>query len=155
MNFSNALPFIDINNQELIDLLKNPKQKLHEIIQNSNLQTLLAPFKQYFHQVGLNFEYYTEDYFNTARSKYKNNEFSIFHLNIRSLNKHHVELITYISLLQIDFDCICLSEIDTFNTDFYKHIFPNHTCHFDLPNSSNKRWCSNLYKERRQSNREK
>ena len=63
--------------------------------------------------------------------------FSIFHLNIQSLNKHHVELTTYISLLQIDFDCICLSEIDTFNIDFYKHIFPNHICHFDLPTSSN------------------
>ena len=79
----------------------------------------------------------TEDYFNTARSKYKNNEFYIFHLNIRSLNKHHAELTTYISLLQIDFDCICLLEIDIFTIDFYKHSFPNHTCHFDLPNSSN------------------
>ena len=128
---------MDTNDQELIDLFKTPKQKLDEVIENSNLPTLLAPFKQYFHQVGLNSKYYTEDYFNTGRSKYKNNEFSIFHLNIRSLNKHHVELTTYISLLQIDFDCICLSEIDTFNIDFYKHIFPNHICHFDLPTSSN------------------
>ena len=30
-----------------------------------------------------------------------------------------------------------MSEIDTFNIDFYKYIFPNHACHFDLPNSSN------------------
>ena len=29
-----------------------------------------------------------------------------------------------------------MSEIDTFNIDFYKHIFPNYTCHFDLSNSS-------------------
>ena len=94
MNFINALPFMDMNDQELIDLFKTPKQKLHEVIENSNLPTLLAPFKQYFDQVGLNSKYYTEDYFNTARSKYKNNEFSIFHLNIGSLNKHHVELTT-------------------------------------------------------------
>ena len=98
---------------------------------------MLAPFKQYFHQVALNSKYYTEDYFNTAGSKYKNNGFSIFHLNIHSLNKYHAELTTYISLLQIHFDCMCLSEIDTFNIDFCKHNFPNHTCHFDLPTSSN------------------
>ena len=139
MNFMDALLFMDMNDQELIDLFKTPKQKLPEVIENSNLPTLLAPFKQYFRQVGLNSKYCTEDYFNTARSKYKNNEFSVFHLNKRSLNKHHVELTTctYISLLQIDFDCICLPEIDTFNIDFYKHIFPNHIFHFDLPNSSN------------------
>ena len=109
-----------MNDRELIGLFKTPKQNLHEVIDNFNLPTLLAPFKQYFHQVGLNSKYYTEDYLNTARSKYKNNEFSIFYLNIPSLNKHHVEITTYISLLQIDFDfdCICLSEIDTFNIDF-------------------------------------
>ena len=134
MNFINALPFMDMKDQELIDLFKTPKQKVIEI---SDLPTLLAPFKQYFHQVGLDSKYYTEDYFNITRSKYKNNEFSIFHVNIRSLNEHHVELTTYILLLQIDFDWICLSEIDTSNIEFYKHIFQNHICNFDLPNSSN------------------
>ena len=88
---------MDMNDQELIDLFKTPEQKLHEVIENSNLPTLLAQFKRYFHQVRLNSKYYTEDYFNTARSKYKNNEFSVFHLNTRSLNKHHAELTTYIS----------------------------------------------------------
>ena len=102
MNFINALPFMDMNDQGLIDLFKTPKQKLHEVIENSDLPTLLAPCKQYFHQVGLNSKYYTEDYFNTARSKYKNNEFSIFHSNIRSLNKDHVELTTYIYLTSTD-----------------------------------------------------
>ena len=100
-----------MNDQELIDLFKTPKQKLLVVIENSNLPTLLAPFKTYFHQVGLNSKCYTEDYFNTARSKYKNNEFSIFHLNILSLNKHHVELTNYISLLQIDFDCMSCQKL--------------------------------------------
>ena len=119
MNFINALPFMDMNDQELTVSFKTPKQKLHEVIENSNLPTMLAPFKQYIHQVGLNSKYYAEDYFNTARSKYKSIEFSIFNLNICSLNKHHVELTNYISLLQIDFDCICLSEIDTFNIKIF------------------------------------
>ena len=52
MNFINALPFLNMNDQELIDLFKTQKQTLHEVIENSNLPTLLPPFKQYFHEVG-------------------------------------------------------------------------------------------------------
>ena len=63
-------------------MIRSRKQKLDEVIETSNLPTLLAPFKPYFHQVGLNSKYYTENYLNTARLKYKNNEFSIFHLTL-------------------------------------------------------------------------
>ena len=45
MTFSNALPFTDMNDHELIHLFKTSKQKLYEVIENSNLPTLLAPFK--------------------------------------------------------------------------------------------------------------
>ena len=45
MTFSNALPFMDMN-QEQTDLFETPKQKLHDVIENSNLPTLLAPLEQ-------------------------------------------------------------------------------------------------------------
>ena len=54
--------------------------------------------------------YYVEDEFNSYISKI-NPKFSVFHLNFKSLNCHHKELVTYLQLLDSKFDCICLSEV--------------------------------------------
>ena len=58
---------------------------------------------------------------------------SIFHVNIRSLNKHHNDLIIYLSMLDTKFDVICLSEIWSYNLEFYKAIFPGYIAHFQSP----------------------
>jgi len=52
-------------------------------------------------------------------SSVKNMDISVFHLNIRSLNKNHVNLFTFLQLLNIQFDIIVLSEIWNYNLDFY------------------------------------
>ena len=67
--------------------------------------------------------YYVEDEFNSRISKI-NSKLSVFHLNIRSLNCHHKELVTYLQLLNLQFDCICLSEVwsTNLNSIFQDHI---------------------------------
>ena len=55
-------------------------------------------------------KYLTEDDFNASVSTL-NTKFSVFHLNIRSLNSHHGELLAYLQTLNHKFDCVCLSEI--------------------------------------------
>ena len=62
---------------------------------------------------------------------------SLFHLNIRSLNCHHKELSAYLSLLNMQFDCICLSEVWNYNVDFYKNIFPSYRGYFEKAIDSN------------------
>ena len=49
---------------------------------------MLTPYKQIFSQVGLNCKYYVEEEFNAELKNYNDNNFSVFHINIRSLNKH-------------------------------------------------------------------
>ena len=63
--------------------------------------------------------------------------FSIFHMNIRSLNKHHKELVTYLSLLNMKFDCICLSEVWNYNLEFYRNIFQKYASYFEPPKGTN------------------
>ena len=60
-------------------------------------------FKSYFHQVEINSKYFTEDEFN-SHVKSSNMKLSIFHIKIRSLNKHHNELIIYLPMLDTKFD---------------------------------------------------
>ena len=69
--------------------------------------------------------------------KYNDSKFSIFHMNIRSLNKHHKELVTYLSLLNMKFDCICLSEVWNYNLEFYRNIFQNYVSYFEPPKGIN------------------
>ena len=47
-------------------------------------------------------------------------------LNIHSLNCHHKEFSAYFSILNRQFDYICLSEIWNYNLDFYKNIFSSY-----------------------------
>ena len=113
------LTFNGLTNIELEDEFMTSADKLKEVLENSTLPNFIKKFKPYFNQVGLNSKYFTEDDFN-HRIKGYNTRFSIFHLNIRSLNKHHNDLIIYLYMLDMKFDLICLSEIWKFNSEFIK-----------------------------------
>ena len=84
--------------------------------------------------------YYVEDEFNSYTDKL-NTKFSVFHLNIRSLNCHHKELIAYLQLLNVKFDRICLSEVVskvwTTNLDLYQSIFEDYIPLFAEPIDTN------------------
>ena len=47
-------------------------------------------------------------------------------------------MVTYLSLLNLKFDCICLTEIWNYNLEFYKNIFPNYVSHFEPLKGSTK-----------------
>ena len=136
--FHNILPFANLTQKQTRDEFSTNQQKLEEVIKNSNLSTMLTPYKQSFSQVGLDCKYYVEEEFNAELKNYNDSNFSIFHINIRSLNKHHKELVTYLSLLNLKFDCICLMEIWNYNLEFYKDIFPNYVSHFEPPKGNTK-----------------
>src|SRR5215470_8729854 len=72
-------------------------------------------------QTLLNYTDYTESTFSAAISTLNKQDIklSIFHLNIRSLNKNIRSLQLLLSTLDVSFDVIVLSEIWTINIDFY------------------------------------
>ena len=82
-------------------------------------------------------KYFIEDEFNTNLKNCDDSTLSLFHLNIRSVNCHHKELSAYLSLLNMQFDCICLSEVWNYNLDFYKNIFPSYRGYFEKAIDSN------------------
>ena len=71
--------------------------------------------------------YYIEDEFNSYINKIRPRfSRSVFHLNFNSLNCHHKELIAYLHLLNLRFDCICLSEVWSTNLKSYQSIFQDY-----------------------------
>ena len=65
-----------------------------------------------------------------------NIELSEFHLNIKSLNANSSKLMQLVSSLDLKFDVIILSEIWTYNIQFYSNILQQYNCLHDLPNNS-------------------
>ena len=82
----------------------------------------------------LNFNYYTPEEFNKhCDSTISNIEISIFHLNIRSLNKNSEELFQLMQSINLNFDVIVLSEIWAYNINLYHNLFEGYTFYCDLP----------------------
>jgi len=67
--------------------------------------------------------------------KQKSFVFSIFNMNISSLNKHHEDLHCLLCEMNFKFDIINLSEIRNINIDRYTNIFPNYSFLYKLPDS--------------------
>ena len=61
------------------------------------------------------------------------NHFSLFHLNIRMLSKHNVELVSYLDLFQTDFDIIVLREIEKEGFRYLQSTFPDYSYTYDIP----------------------
>ena len=92
------LPFADHSGLELQNLFETGYDKLKNIINNSKLPKHINQLIPYFANSVPGSIYYVEDKFNPYIIKIRP-RFSVFHLNIRSLNCHHKELIAYLHLL--------------------------------------------------------
>ena len=125
-------PFYGLSNYQLHNEFQTIKEKLEEVINNSVLSDFLKFLKPYYHQIGFESTYFTPDELSDA-TKELHSKFSVFHLNIRSLNKHHYDLLLFLSPLNFEFDCICLSEIWDYNLQFYKFIFNDDNAYFKPP----------------------
>ena len=129
------LPFFILSNSELIVELQVNKYAILE--ENSILLNYVKSTSTsgILHQ--LNFRYVTETQFNACFSTEKNNvELAVFHVNIRSLNCHCRQLCQFLQLLCINFDVIVLSEIWSYNIEFYSHVLPDYNFYYDLPDST-------------------
>ena len=85
----------------------------------------------------LNFNYYTPKEFNKKISNIGEKVMlSLFHINIHSLNKNSEELSQFLGTIEHNFDILVLSEIWSYNINFYQNLFPGYSFYFDLPNNS-------------------
>ena len=111
---------------------------------SSQLQNI---FKTHIKQSGVEFQYFSEDKFNQSVTKIDNCQFSIFHLNIRSLNCNHKSLQILLGSLNHSYNVICLSECWNKNLSFLTTIFPDYNCKYQEALSSNTGGVAIFYKK--------
>ena len=130
------LPFYDLTDLEVRCLYETTKSHFG-FINNDFLNDL----KTLYHSDvcrNLDFHYFTPDSFNTKLNNDGNKiDFSLFHMNIHSLNKNGDELRQFLSTVNHDFDVPVLSEIWSCNINHFSNLIQGYNFYYDLPDSSN------------------
>jgi Reverse transcriptase (RNA-dependent DNA polymerase) len=136
---SNELPFFDIDDDTLVNFLKidSCERLIHDRLSDHGLREYLFNLSKEEHFKVLDSAFYSLDQFNLKVKKCKKKiELSVFHLNIRSLNANQRKLCTLCALLELEFDVLILSEVWSYNIDFYHNIFEGYSFYADLPTNS-------------------
>lgn len=133
------LPFENLDDKDFEYFLKSSscKQLFYDRLSDHGLKDFLFNVSSdpFFHV--LDSRYYSVDHFNHKFPKSHNTELCIFHLNIQSLNAKHSSFCTLLALLDVNFDIIILSEIWSYNVEFYANMLEGYFLFYDLPVCSN------------------
>jgi len=136
VSYLEYLPFFGVSATELHNILGASVLTESDIVNYDFLNSLKSVYDPDVLSY-LNFDYFTPDSFNAKIAGRDNGiKFSIFHLNIRSLNKNNEELCQFMSTIHHEFDLIVLSEIWSFNASLYNNLFPGYNFHYDLPSAT-------------------
>ena len=113
----------------------------HEILSRLNNPVLLKYLKNKNSvnlQTSNNIEcnYYTENDFNLKVRYSAKSNLSTFHINIRKLGLHRNELIAFLSMLNISFDVIILTEVGRFSERYITTLFTDYEAFYDLPSEN-------------------
>ena len=81
----------------------------------------------------IEFNYYTPEQLNNLVKRCNNNNLSIFHINIRSLNANHDKLCAVLSCCSFKFNVFVFSEVWSTNILFLCSIFDDYEFFYDLP----------------------
>jgi Reverse transcriptase (RNA-dependent DNA polymerase) len=134
----NELPFYNLSTVEFDEELKlNVKALNPNCLNDHGLKNHLSNISKNEMFNCLDCLYYTCEQFNQKVFHMKNNiELSVFHLNIRSLNANQRGLCQLIDLINLEFDVIVLSEVWSYNIDFYGNIFDGYDFYYEIPKNS-------------------
>ena len=124
------LPFHSLSDFELSNLYHSSKDRFQSFYKSHNLSHLLRQSLPDHFSQKVDCNYYHIDKFNQIVKK-RTSKFSLYHHNIRSLNKHRVELQAYLNCLNTEFDVIALTELGKSNTNNHLSFFENYTCILD------------------------
>ena len=133
------LPFQSLSNNEVENLFSSQQKatKIQKLIEEKRIGKKLNPtLRNFSSNTGIDCRYFTEKHLNKKTAKLYP-KLSIYHHNIRSLNKHIGELIDLLNSLDQKYDIICLSEIWATNLYFLQGaLAPLYKFEYEPPKSS-------------------
>ncbi len=117
-------PFTSLSNFQLESLFHTAHARITRLLADNKIEKYLAN-TEVAHKGKSTCGYFDEEQFYRTSHDIKN-KIAIFHLNIRSLRKHSLELIAFLECLKLKFDVILLSEIGRHN-DHLSNLLDGYT----------------------------
>ena len=133
--FSQYMPFYKCSDYWIQREYISNTEKFLKTFENNTFTNECRRFIEGLTKDNFSCKYYNENKFNSMIPKHQNSSLKIFHLNIRSLNKHCHVLKAYLSCLNSNFDIILLTEIGHANKQLIEKVFTEYTLYYDLSKS--------------------
>ena len=125
------LPFFNCSDYAMLTACLSNKDKLLEMYENNSFTTDCHSLIDGLTMESFSCKYYNEDKFNSMLPNHQEKSLKIFHLNIRSLNKHCHELEAFLSCLNCKFDVLLLTEIGNTNKELIENVFDNYNFYYE------------------------
>ena len=131
-NLYSELPFALISDYEIISICMSTKEKYLKLFENNKLSEQIF---QHFSTLQDNFtcNYFNENSFNKLLNTQNTKSLKVFHMNIRSINKHKIILKSYLESLNSSFDLIFLTETGHAIHNEIEETFTNYKLFLDPP----------------------
>ena len=133
--FAQYMPFFKCSDYWIQREYLSNTEKFLKSFENNTFTTICRSFIQDLTKENFSCKYYNENKFNSMLPNHQDNSLKIFHLNVRSINKHCHVLKAYLSCLNSNFDIILLTEIGHANKELIEKVFLDYTLFCDLSKS--------------------
>ena len=118
-----TLPFHNCSDYAMLTACLSNKDNLLDFFENNTFSSECQSLLDGLNMENYSCKYYNENKFNSMLPKHNEKSLKVFHLNIRSLNKHCHELKAFLSCLNCNFDVLLLTEIGNTNKELIENVF--------------------------------
>ena len=128
----NELPFFKCSDYEIIMMCMTAKEKILQMFENNDFSNQLINNLSMLKD-NYTCNYFNENSFHKVIDHHNPKSLKIFHINIRSINKHKIILKSYIESLKCMFDIIFLTETGNTSINEIENIFQGYKFYLDSP----------------------
>ena len=132
-NIFNELLFHSCSDYQIRNETLQNRERFFEMCEANNFSEQMFKVMNIVNSDNFSFKYYTEHSIQSSITNHKVNAFKVFHLNIRSIELHKLELAYYLDTIKTQFQVILLTETGKANIDSIEACFTEYKLFLDPP----------------------
>ena len=138
-SFESVMPFANISNFELTLEIESVRTSMQNQLENNGFNDFLRDYHKDLNLntnvLDVNGQYYDIEEFNNITKNKSHITCNMLHINICRIAKNKGKLLALLSVIDLKFDIVILSEIGDDGNN-YINYFPDYNFYMDLPNNN-------------------
>ena len=135
-SFCNEMPFYSCNDYQLRNEFLSFRDRFFEMCESNNFSEQMQNVMNTVNNENFSFRYYNEHSIQSSIQIHKTKALRVYHMNVRSIQLHKVEVAYYLDTIKTQFQIILLSETGRANISTIEAYFPEYKFFIDQPSSS-------------------